>query len=189
VIRRVIRQEPFRINALLTIVAAKLPLEELIQTIEKVINTVTASGESALELENALHSLQNILPQLRGRVAEHKQWQEVENDFWEAEDCIERRTPDSIEEFGELWPDTKSRVESLARTEPETDWAKATKRQAVQIDKDVADHVDSAVEKFEYFRKTALFHFYQVDKALKAQCAEILKFRAPLRSLLSKVGS
>jgi hypothetical protein len=188
-IRRVIRQEPFRVNALLIFVADTLPLEELAQTIEKVISTtVGAGGVPASELKDALHSLRNnILPQLRGRVAEHKQWQEVENDFWEAEDCIERRTSDSIEEFSELWPDTKSRVESLALTEPETDWARATKKQASLIDADVARHVDSAMEKFEYFRKTALFHFYQVDKALKAQCAEILKLRAPLRSLLSKV--
>jgi effector-associated domain 1 (EAD1)-containing protein len=188
-IRRVIRQEPFRVNALLIFVADTLPLEELAQTIEKVISAAVAEGGvPASELKNALHSLRNnILPQLRGRVAEHKQWQEVENDFWEAEDCIERRTSDSIEEFSELWPDTKSRVESLALTEPESDWAKATKKQASLIDADVARHVDSAMEKFEYFRKTALFHFYQVDKALKAQCAEILKLRAPLRSLLSKV--
>ena len=77
--------------------------------------------------------------------------------------------------------------ESLARTEPESDWAKATKKQAALIDADVAGHIDLAMDKFEYYRKAALFHFYQVDKALKAQCVEILKFRAPLRSLLSKV--
>jgi hypothetical protein len=186
-IRRVIRQEPFRVNASMTLVAERLPLEELTQTIEKVIGRVAAAGSPAIELRDALNSLRSILPQLRGRVAEHKQWQEVENDFWEAEDCIERRTPDSIEEFSELWPDIRCRVESLARTEPETDWAKATKKQALLIDADVAGHVDSAMEKFEYFRKAALFHFYQVDKALKAQCTEILKFREPLRSLMSKV--
>ena len=109
-VRRVIWQEPFRINALLTFVAEKLPLEELTQTIEKVISAARAAAPPALELESALHTLQNIVPQLRGRVAEHKQWQEVENDFWEATDCIERRTPYSIEEFSELWLDTKSRV-------------------------------------------------------------------------------
>jgi hypothetical protein len=186
-IRRVIRKEPFRINMLLTIVAQKLPLDELAQTIENVISAIATGGASPLELQDALRSLKNILPQLRGRVAEHRQWQEIENDFWDADDCIERKTPDSVEEFTESWPSIKSRVDSLARTEPESDWAKATRRQAALIDADLASDVDSAMKKFEYFRRTALFHFYQVDKALKAQCAEILKIRAPLRSLLDKV--
>ena len=163
------------------------PLDELAQTIENVISAIATGGASPLELQDALRSLKNILPQLRGRVAEHRQWQEIENDFWDADDCIERKTPDWSKNSLNHGRASSRESDSLARTEPESDWAKATRRQAALIDADLVSDVDSAMKKFEYFRRTALFHFYQVDKALKAQCAEILKIRAPLRSLLDKV--
>ena len=108
-IRRVIRKEPFPINMLLTIVAQKLPLDELAQTIENVISAIATGGASPLELQDALRSLKNILPQLRGRVAEHRQWQEIENDFG-TPTTVSSGNSGLVEEFTESWPSIKSRV-------------------------------------------------------------------------------
>jgi hypothetical protein len=186
-VKSVIRDESLRINRRLAIVAEQLPLDELTQIIERVVRIGAVGSTDALKLQNAIHSLQSIQPELRERVAEHRQWQRIEKDFWYAEECIERGISDSIEEFSESWSAIKSQVDSLARAAPAADWAKTTKKRAALIDKDLSTQVDSAMTNFKYFRETALYHFFQVNKALKAQCAEILKIRAPLRSLLDKV--
>jgi hypothetical protein len=186
-LRRVIREEPFRVNKLLTLTAGKLPLDELSLTIERVIATVPVGEVSAPELHDALRSLQSLLPQLRGRVAEHRQWQEIDNDLWEAEDCVERHTPEAVAQFTESWPAIKARIASLARADAEADWAKAIERHAALIDQNLTDRVESALNDFRYVRKAGLFHFYQVNKALRAQCAAILAIRAPLRSLLNAI--
>jgi hypothetical protein len=186
-IRQVIRQEPFRINTLLTLTAQKLPLEDLLRTIEMVAEAVSGGALPMRELRNALQSVRNILPQLRGRVAEHNQWQDVENEFWGADEFLERGTPESIVEFNLLWPAAKSKVESLARTEPEAEWAKASAKLAGLIDANIAGQIELARINFRRFRHAVLFHFCQVDKALRSQCQAILEIRAPLRSLLNEV--
>jgi hypothetical protein len=186
-IRQVIRQEPFRINTLLTLTVEKLPLEDLVRTIEKVAEAVAGGGLPARDLQNALQSLRNILPQLRGRVAEHKQWQDVENEFWGADEFLERGTAESIVEFNLLWPAARSKVESLARTEPDAEWAKASAKLARLIDTNLAGQIELARINFRRFRHAVLFHFCQVDKALQSQCRAILEIRAPLRSLLNEV--
>ena len=179
---RVIRDEPARINRYLTDIANELPLKEL----KKVI-----AGD-------ALSSLQAIDPQLRGRVAEHREWQEIEPDFWAARDCLERKSSESIEEFAGLWwPNIKSHVQSLARVDPNAKWVKAIELQAALIDKTLAGRPDSAIadsqnvedvgQYFEAFRKTALYHFFQVNRDLKDLFQQILKLRAPLGSLLKGV--
>lgn len=188
VLKRIIRDEPARINRSLTVKAKKLALDELSETIRRVIDSIGQGGAAARELQNALVSLRDILPNLRGRVAEHKEWQGIENDLWEAEDCIERGTPESMAEFFEAWrEEIKPRIESLARAEPTAEWAQATGKHAALIVPDAAGNISSVATNFKYFRKAALFHFFQVDKALRAQCAEILKIRPPLRSLLNTV--
>lgn len=179
---RVIRDEPARINGYLTDIANKLPLKEL----KKVITS------------DALNSLQAIGPRLKGRVAEHKEWQEIEPEFWAAKDCLERKSPESIEEFtGLWWPNIKSRVQSLARVDPNAKWVKATEVQAALIEKTLAGRLDSPMAEsqnvedvgqyFEVFRETALYHFFQVNRDLKNLFQQILKLRDPLGALLKGV--
>ncbi|MBU3890359.1 hypothetical protein [Methylosinus sp. KRF6] len=179
---RVIRDEPARINGYLTDIANKLPLKEL----KKVITS------------DALNSLQAIGPRLKGRVAEHKEWQEIEPDFWAAKDCLERKSPESIEEFtGLWWPNIKSRVLSLARVDPNAKWVKATEVQAALIERALAGRLDSPMAEsqnvedvgqyFEAFRETALYHFFQVNRDLKNLFQQILKLRDPLGALLKGV--
>jgi hypothetical protein len=178
---------PFRINARLTNVAAMLPLDELAGMIKKIIPAVAANEAAAGQLQEALGSLERLTAQLNARVAEHWSWQEVEKNFWEAEDCFEKITPDSIEEFSIIWDIIKSSVAALELTAQEKDWAKVTKKHAAIIDQSLKNDAETAKKAFLYFRGTALFHFLWVDKELKARCEDILKIREPLRSLLDKV--
>ncbi len=191
-VRRVIRQEPFRIGFLLTFAAGRLPLEELGRTMEKVIGAISADTAAVLELRNAMDSLRDIQQLLRGRVAEHNQWQELEREFLEIDDWIESGEPDAIEALRDLWSSIKSRYESLARAEPESDWAKASRSAAELIERDIASHQgalarSALAERLSYMRNDASFQFYRIHHALMSQCEQILKISAPLQSILDRV--
>jgi hypothetical protein len=186
-INRLLRPQPSRLNTLLSLTAKKLPLEGLVQTIDEVVQTVATNEASSVEMREGLHSLQNMLPQLKGRVTEHEQWQEIENEFLTTDEFIEQGTPDSVDEFNELWPEAKARVAALAGMDPGSAWAKRSKSLAESIDNALAADVVSARTNFRTFRHTVLFHFFQVDRALRSQCEAILAIRTPLQSLLSQV--
>jgi hypothetical protein len=184
-IRRQIHDEPARINGLLTDAAQELPLDELAQTIDKVIRTFPPGSPSTSEWQKAVRSLQEGQPQLRGRVAEHREWQGVEREFWEAEDRIEWGLG-SIEYFKEVWTDIEPQLVSLAGAEPEAPWAKQLRDQTAQLDKDLVGQVNLVVREFKNLRRAALRRFFQLDKELLSQCDAILRIRDPVQ-LLSTV--
>jgi hypothetical protein len=189
--RSVIVSEQSRVNASLTRYAEDLPLDELSEILAKAVAAKPAGDASAVELQKAMVvSLHNIKSQLGRRVAEHDKWQRIENDFWEAEGNIEQNTPESLDQFKEFWPAIKSRVDQIASTQAQSDWVKDAKEYASQIDQRIADHItnfESLRGNFKLFRDTALFHFFNVDHDLKAQCGDILKIREPLQELLDRV--
>jgi hypothetical protein len=188
--RSVIVSEQSRVNASLNRYAEELPLDELSEILAKVVATKPAGDASAADLQKAILSLRNIKSQLGSRVAEHDKWQRIEKDFWEAEDNIEQNTSESLDQFKEFWPAIKSRVDEIASTQAPSDWARDTKDYASQIDKTVVDprtNFELLRRNFRLFRDTALLHFFNVDRDLKAQCGDILKIRLPLQELLDKV--
>jgi hypothetical protein len=192
--RSVIEGEQARVNERLNEIAEELPLGELSEILAKVIASASAGDTTTARLQKALDSLRQIKARLDGSVAEHDRWQRIENDFWEAADQLEDKTPEAFAEFRELWQTIKSQVEQLALPQLPTDWAKNSQDYARQIDEAMARPVDSVISNFETlrgrfrrFRENALYHFFWVDRGLKAQCAEILDIRKPLQSLLNKV--
>jgi len=186
-INRLVRPQPSRLNTLLSLTAKKLPLEGLVQTIGEVVKTVATGEASSVEMREGLQSLQNMLPQLKGRVTEHEQWQEIENEFLTTDEFIEQGTPDSVAEFNDMWPDAKVKIAALAGTDPGAAWANRSKSLADLIDKALGVDNSSVRTNFRIFRHTVLFHFFQVDRALRAQCEAVLAIRQPLQSLLSQV--
>jgi hypothetical protein len=196
-LRTIIRVEPFNVNRELTLIAEALPLDRLIVTVERVINAAAPTDEALVDhLESALNALQNLLPQLKGRVAEHKRWQTVENEFWGAEEFLDRGTPDAIEEFLLLWQTAKQMVQELRAIDPAANWAIEAGKFADKLDQDVPQDAqpESLTDKlpivrtnYGRFRHRVLDHFYRVDKVLKSQCEEILRLGEPLRSRLREV--
>ncbi|WP_315737500.1 MULTISPECIES: hypothetical protein [unclassified Bradyrhizobium] len=188
--RSVIVSEQSRVNASLNRYAEELPLRELSEILANAVAAKPAGDASAADLQEAIASLRNIKSQLSSRVAEHDKWQRIEKDFWEAEDNIEKNTPESLDLFKEFWPAIKSRVDEIASTQAEADWAKDAKEYASRVDETIASHVTNfgtLRRNFKLFRDTALLHFFNVDRDLKAQCGDILKIREPLRELSDKV--
>ena len=196
-LRTIIRVEPFNVNRELTLIAEALPLDRLIVTVEKVIGAVTANEAAFVDqLENAHDALENLMPQLKGRVAEHKRWQRVENEFWGAEEFLDHGTADAIEEFSLLWQTVKQLVQELRAIDPAANWAIEAGKFADNVDQDVPQdgHLAALTDKltavrtnYGRFRYRVLDHFYRVDKLLKSQCEEILRLGEPLQSLLREV--
>ena len=179
--RQVIRVEPFRLNRLLTLTADALPLDPLIAALRRVLAAVAAGQQPALAA--GLDALVRLAPALRGRVAEHRQWQDAENMLWMVEELL--GAPDALEQFALLWPNTRGQVAALCRLEPEAEWAMDMEQSSARLDQAVAaaDALRLRLV-FQRYRSLTLFRFFQVDKALRAQCSATVAIAEPLRALL-----
>jgi hypothetical protein len=186
-IKLMLRREPDHVNKRLTNVANHLPLDELAKIIGDAVDKLGADAEAAAQLKDSFDSLTRLSTQLKMRVKEHGGWQDVERYSWEAEDCLERSTVDAMEEFTSIWELLKSKVADLEVEAQEKDWAKVTKKHAALIDQGLKGDPAAVKKAFEWFRETVLYHFFWVDKDLKARCEDILKIREPLGTLLGKV--
>lgn len=186
-LRTLIRPESARINSLLSYAADRLPLERLISTVAAVVKVTAADGSVSAELRDGLQSLQNMLPQLKGRVAEHNQWQDIEKEFILIDIISDPGAPDSIQELQDAWPAMKQRVAALAGNEPAAPWALKAQALAANIDANISGNTEKARTLFTVFRRTVQFHFFEVDRALLNQCEAVLAIRAPLKSLLNEV--
>lgn len=186
-LRLLVRPEPARINTLLTLTAQQLPLERLISTVADVVRVTSTAGNSSARIIEGLQSLQRMLPQLKGRVAEHEQWQEIEKEFLDTDDFVDQGTPSSIDIFRDVWETAKQSVAALAGTEPGAAWAQKSQKLTLSIDAALVGETDKARSEFAKFRHTVLFHFFQVDRALRYECEAVLAIKAPLQSLLNEV--
>src|SRR5205807_10005884 len=177
----------YRINGLLSAAAARLGLARLVSTVADVVKATASEGSATAEVRGGLQSLQNMLPQLKGRVAEHNQWQDIEREFILTDEFTEKGTPNSIQDFQDAWPAMKQSVAALACTEPAAAWAAKSQTWAASIDANLAGNTDKARTGFTVFRRTVQFHFFDVDRSLLNQCQAVLAIRVPLKSLLSEV--
>jgi hypothetical protein len=185
--RSLLRPESNRINSLLFGTAERLPLERLVSTVEDVLQATSGDGLAPAEMRDGLQSLKSMLPQLKGRVVEHNQWQEVEMELFAAGDFIEQATTESIQDFQDTWTVVKLGVAALAVSEPQAPWVLKSQNLAAAIDAVLPADMTQIQSSFGLFRHTVLFHFFQVDRALRSQCQAILAIRAPLKSLLKEV--
>lgn len=186
-LRLLIRPESYRINGLLSAAADQLPLERLISTIIEVAEATSRDGSAAAELREGLQSLENLLPKLKGRVAEHNKWQDVEREFILTDEFTDQGTPGSVQDFADAWPSMRESVSTLAQYDDAAPWAQKSETLAKGIDTDLQTDVEKARKTFTVYRRTVQFHFFEVDRALRTQCEAILAIRTPLKSLLSEV--
>jgi len=186
-LRLLIRPESYRINGRLSAVADELPLERLLSTIADVVQASAQAGVTAVELQDGLQSLQKMLPELKGKVAEHNKWQDIEREFILTDEFTDQGTPDSIQDFTDAWPSMRRSVADLAQLDAAASWAQKTQNWAGNVDANLAANTDKARAAFVAFRRTVQFHFFEVDRALRTQCEAILAIRVPLKSLLSEV--
>jgi hypothetical protein len=185
-IRDVIRYEPPRVNSQLRKSAESLPLDSLILTIDgvKSVPGVQVQKQEALDLAKA--KLESLWADVRGRVAAHNRWQDVEAALWGADDEIERELPE-LNDFKIYWRATNQKIKALWDLEPLAEWVQKTRRYGDDIDAALAmKPVDLPRVKRSYdkFRGEALNRFFVIDNNLKNFCEKILGLSKPLNAIL-----
>jgi hypothetical protein len=186
-IRKIIRMEPAHLNDELRNSAETLPLENLISTISEVALIPELSDQQAAELSSTNTKLETLWIGLRGRVAIHDQWQEVETELWGADDESDKTSPEA-EDFKLCWLKIKQRLKPLWNLDPLANWVIKTQEFADKIDASVSAipiDLNNALLNYGRFRFHARNRFYAVDTDLKGFCEKILRLSQPLTNLLS----
>lgn len=185
--RDVIRREPPVVNSKFTDTADRLNLERLTETIEKVSAAFPTDGGPAGELRKSLSALRQMAPELKGRVAEHLEWQDVENKLWAAEENIQGGTDDRIADFELDWPGIEQQVRAIAGTDPSSQWSIDLAKRSSAVGLSLNGDRNRLPFAFDRYRREALIRFYTVDKSLKAQCDSIMGIGQPIQRLLLEV--
>jgi hypothetical protein len=182
-VRQVVRYEPFRLSRLIDATAEDLPLDQLTNALR---SAADALGATLPELA-ALHaSVRNLRATLRGRVVEHKLWQDADNQIWNLEETLEHAQAAAPEDFILTWPTAKAAIRSLAEMDPNTTWSKQSAALAVRIDDELASEGTGPgfQNDFDAYRRVARTRFFGVDAQLKADCAALARLSAPLHDIL-----
>jgi TIR domain-containing protein len=187
-IRTLIRTEPPRLNSELVSSAEGLPLDSLILTIGDVISIVGLQAKDSQVLRCAKVRLESVRGDLRGRVATHDQWQDVETQLWGAANEIRGNSPASLVVFGIYWEKTKRAIGPLWGLDPLANWVVSTQRLSGALDAALGatgDNFESVKEAFGRFRTHSSLRFFAVDHALKSLCDQIVSLREPLSDMLN----
>lgn len=184
-IARIMRSTPPRLNMLIFAIATELPLENLARALEQV-----ATGPDG-PVSGALQALRLIIPAIRARVVEHKDWQEADVRIAELDQLVEHSSADLVDEFAEDWLELKAMVLELTAREPGAQWATDLEACVRAVDDSLATETVDAqfLDAFAAFRGEAQYRFLLVDSRLKADCTELVKIGEPLNRILSELGA
>lgn len=187
VLRDVIRREPFVVNSQFTATADRLNLERLTETFERIIAAIPGEEGPAGELRKSLSALRQMTPELKGRVAEHLEWQDVENKLWTAEESVQAGSGDRIADFELDWPGIDQQVRAIAGADPSARWSTDLAKRSDAVTASLNGDRARLQSAFDRYRREALIRFFLVDKTLKAQCDSILGIAQPIQRLLGGV--
>ncbi len=186
-LRRVLREEPVRINALLCDTAGDLRLEQLIQAMREVrdhLNRVPSSSGEALPIgqyQSGLDGLLLVQPRLAGLVEEHFEWQWLDKEFMAA-DALPGVTP---QQRFPRWLAFRARLLKLCDLSTEKAWAKdlAALIAALETAGASGDAVQFA-RRYNKFRTVAADRFFNVDAELSDLSGQLTQVAQPLDQLL-----
>lgn len=184
-LKSILRKHPARLDEMMVVTARRAPLRNLIATLEAVR---TEDDDSATELGDAVESLQRLLGDLLGRVAEHAKWQDVTTSLWAMDESLSRDDPEEVQ-F--LWPDLKKGVEELRATDPGRQWVDTLAGYGTSFEQafpqmPLPPVPPAARSQFARFLNAAIVQFFKVDEGLDALCGDIVKLGPPLQALLEE---
>ena len=186
-IRAVIWSEPPRVNGLLRLVAQTLPIDNLLETVEKVSGIPNLQVKQREALDRTKLKLITLQGDLRGKVTIHNRWQAVETLLLAAEFEIERDADDAPKAFRAYWSNVKSTIKPLWALDPLAEWVSATQRCGKEIDVALgAAPMEMRAARLSYtrFRFDAALQFFEVDADLRAFCDEVSTLSDPLTQVI-----
>lgn len=196
VIAGVLREHPPRLNWLIVQHARDLPLADVASALRAID---VASGGDAM-LAAGAQRLDELRAALTARVVLHDRWQQVDETLWALDQALLQSAVSAIADFVLTWPQTRQAVKDLAVSDPVANWAVRCLRYASVIDEhltivepflDGADGATAARDELQRrygaFGSEARFQFFAIDRALRQDCAELIRISDPVRDLLSEL--
>ena len=192
-LKSVLRAQPSRLGDLIVITARRTPIASLVGTLERVAGASADEGGQGRDLANGIEALQRLIPEQMGLVTQHSEWQKIADFLWQADELLHQRGPEAFEGFQYVWQDLATMTSEIAVSDPASDWAVALTRDAASLERQLPQPPETAISEqakrcFGMFMSRATNRFYRVDKALHAQCSEIIKLGQPLRRLLEDIS-
>jgi hypothetical protein len=193
-LKRILRTRPRDLDQLLVTTARRVPLSKLVDSLQDVAAAAMGGDARSPDLTSAILALQRLIPDQMGLIAEHTAWQQVDNEFWQADAALHAGSPECLEEFQYVWESLLNKMLVVIASNPAATWAVSLDQQGKEFinafPMPAMPPVPEAVKvRFNLLQRDAMFQFFEVDKSLNDQCNEIIKIGEPLRSLLKAASS
>lgn len=195
-VRTVLRVVPSRLNQQIFVTAKKLPFGLLATGLDTIAGKLP-SEEPSMPLIKAAHDAIMVLSStIYARVVEHKLWQEVDSKLADLTDMIEPMEGGGAADkslpfqFSPVWRNLEMKVKVLTDLDPTGKWRTNVADYSSNVNDQLSrEAVDTAfILAFEAYRDEAQQRFVQVDLALKAECASIVRVSMPLHRIIEDLG-
>jgi hypothetical protein len=187
-LRRVLIEEPPRINGLLCAAADDLHLEKLIRAmrvIEGYLAKPSGAGNGSLpaqDFHTGLSSLLLLQPRLAGLVQEHYAWQWLEREFTAADVLTAAVTPET--RFPR-WEDFKKRLLDLCDLAQAKDWSQSLRELIGQLEESGrAGDAKRFGRSYNTFHTLAADRFFNVDDEMLDLSEQLPTIGQPLDQLM-----
>jgi hypothetical protein len=186
-LRRVMAEEPIRINALLCDTASDLRLSQLRDAMEQISASLERTGDlgdSARQFRAGLSALTLLHPRLDGLLQEHFVWQWLDKEFT-ASDAQPGATP---EERFPRWEAFKVRMLKLCASGEEKEWAKSLASLIRELEEaGLARNTVLFGRRYNKFRTVAADRFFNVDAELRDLSDQLARVADAIGDLLKVV--
>jgi hypothetical protein len=185
-LRRILGQEPARVNSVIYATAERLTLNNLVQLLSKVASLPWLLPLEEKDIALSKLRLAGLVGELGGLVAVHNRWQGIEKELWELDKEIEA-TPNPTQDFRLLLKLAEKKISLLWRCNPTAEWVTLMSNVYQDLNallQNPSENPDTVLDKYQEFRKQALDQFFQVDHSLKSFCSQIVQFSDPVERLL-----
>jgi hypothetical protein len=183
ILKRVVEQQPTRINERLNEAAQNLRLPDLVDAMKQVSEHVTRLNLEAEKVEMfqaGVQALASLDERLTALVADHSQWQLLDLQLRR----IESNLAQDLDELLTSWIDVKGLSESLCYGRTDECIALLCK-QGTGLESAIAEGNSVQIKKvFKRYSRQASMCFYQVDVSLKRLCEDLRQVGDPLASVL-----
>ena len=186
-LRRVIANQPSRINTQLNQAARVLQLSSLIESmiaIQQKLTNAALDTEKVQHFSTGITALTDLENRLAALVVSHDYWQAIDMDLRLIENTLDHH----LMELEVAWPDLKVRVKPWFDERQDT-WTTLFQQDSQQLDAAMMANDPAKIRKyFRRYRGRALERFYQVDVTLKRLCDELSKVGEQLTGVLEALG-
>jgi hypothetical protein len=174
-----LRVQPTRINELLTGILGRLDLDRL-RSLLVDLDPRPAGDHSTLA--DATAALGSLTPRVRVILAEHRQWQLVDNGLVQID--TELRLGSPLEQCAFLWTEVDKLLQPILDQDPGATWSEELRQLASDLHQAFRTaNVDSVKTAFRRLRPRAMWFFFQADAALKKLSTELDQLGGRLKDI------